>query len=137
MLNPQKDENSRNRKGGSARSIFQKIQRIHELAFLYASFMLLLRHFLCLLYTNSASTKKLCYVVLWLLVSFIILQISCVTLIICFYVYFMLWCCYDSQYVLCFYEETFSPYCFTCTQKHIFNGLVTILDFSKHNNMLF
>ena len=34
------------------------------------------------------------------------LQLSCVTLILCFYIYFMLWCCYGSHYILCLYEET-------------------------------
>ena len=68
---PKKEEDSRNRMGDSDQSSFQKVQRIHELEFLYASFMLLLRYYLCLFYTYYASTKKQCYVVLCFSVSFI------------------------------------------------------------------
>ena len=60
MSKPRKDENLRNRAGGSVQSIFQKVQRIHELEFSYASFLLLLRYCLCLLYTDYAYTKKQC-----------------------------------------------------------------------------
>ena len=52
--------------GGSVWSTFQKVQRIHELEFSYASFMLLLSYRLCGFYTDYALTnkspKKLCYV---------------------------------------------------------------------------
>ena len=68
---PKKEEDSRNRMGDSDQSSFQKVQRIHELEFLYASFMLSLRYLLCGLYTDYASTKKQCYVVLCFSVSFI------------------------------------------------------------------
>ena len=54
---------SRNRMGGSVRSTFQKVQRGHQLECSYASFMLSLRYYLCLFYTNYDSTKKQCYVV--------------------------------------------------------------------------
>ena len=103
---------------------------------MYSSFMIPLSCFQCLLYTDYASTKKWCYIVLCFWVSFILLQRSCVTLLLWFYVYLMLWCCYGSQYILCFYEETLSCYCYTFTRKHIFNGIVTVLNFSKHKNML-
>ena len=91
MPEPQKDDYLRNRwTGGSVRSIFQKVQRIHDIDFLYASFMLLLHYWLCLLYTDYDSIKKQCYLVLCFSLSFIILQRGCVTLQLCFYVYFML-----------------------------------------------
>ena len=64
MPKPRKDDDSRNRMGSSVWSTFQKIQRIHELEFSYASFMLLLRYYLCLFCKDYASTKKQCYVVL-------------------------------------------------------------------------
>ena len=59
-----KEEDSRNRMGGSVWSTFQKIQIIHELEFLYASFILSLRYLLCVLYTDYDYTKKQYYVVL-------------------------------------------------------------------------
>ena len=66
MLNPKKDDNSLNRIGGSVRSTIQKVQIIHELEFLYASFMISLCYRLCVFYTDYASTKKspnnLCHV---------------------------------------------------------------------------
>ena len=55
---PKKDDDSRNRMGGSVRSTFQKVQIIHELEFSYASFLLSLRYPLYKLYTDYASTKK-------------------------------------------------------------------------------
>ena len=57
-----KEEDLRNRMGGSVRSKFQKVQRIHELECLYASFMLSLRYHLCGFYKGYASTKKRYYV---------------------------------------------------------------------------
>ena len=63
--------------------------------------------------------KKLCYVN---------------TMLLCL---FMLSCCYGSQYLLCLYEETFSSYCYTFTRTHIFKGLVTLLNFCNHMNMIF
>ena len=118
-----KNEYPRNRMGNSVRSTFQKVQRIHELEFPYASFMLSLRYHLCGFYTDYASTKKspkrLCYVNTMLLRLVMIL------------------CCYGSQYLLCFYEETLSSYCYTFTRTYIFKGLVTLLNFRKHMNMIF
>ena len=56
---PSKEEEYlQNRMGGLVWSTFQKVQRIHELGFLYASFMLSLRYRLCGFYTDYASTKK-------------------------------------------------------------------------------
>ena len=68
--------------------------------------------------------------ILHLSVSFIILQRSCVTLLLCFYIYFMLSCWYGSQYIVCFYKETLSRYCYNFTRKHIFNGFITVLNHS-------
>ena len=65
------------------------------------------------------------------------LQRSCVTLLLCFYAYFILWCYYGSQYILCFYEGKLSSYCYNFTRKHIFDGLITVLSFFKHMNVLF
>ena len=66
MPNPPKDEKYRTSKGGSVRSKIQKVQRIHELEFLYASFMISLCYCLCGFYTDYASTNNspnmLCYV---------------------------------------------------------------------------
>ena len=66
MTNPQKDDYPRNSTGGEVQSTFQKVKIIHELEFLYASFMLSLCYCLCVLYTDYASTKKsqknFCYV---------------------------------------------------------------------------
>ena len=71
-----KEEDSRNRMGGLVRSTFKKVQRIHELEFLYASFMLSLCYRLCSFYTDYASTKKspkkLCYVNTMLLYLFML-----------------------------------------------------------------
>ena len=76
FYNPsKKDDNSRNRMGSSVCSTFQKVQRIHELEFSYASFMISLRYRLCWLCTDYASTKKKYYVVLCFPVSFIPPQI--------------------------------------------------------------
>ena len=58
-----KDDNSRNWMGGSVHSKTQKVQRVHRLECLYASFMLSLRYYLCLFYKKYASTKKQCYIV--------------------------------------------------------------------------
>ena len=66
MSNPGKhdDDDSRDWMIGSlGRSKTQKVQRFHQLSFCYASIMLLLRYYLCLFYTNFASTEKQCYVV--------------------------------------------------------------------------
>ena len=61
----QKGDNSSNSMGGSVRSTFQEVQRIHELQFLYASFMLSLSYRLCSFYKDYAmtkmSSKNLCY----------------------------------------------------------------------------
>ena len=61
-----KREDSWNRMGGLVRSTFDKVHKVHELVFLYASVMLSLRYCLCGFYTDSDSTKKspknLCYV---------------------------------------------------------------------------
>ena len=74
--NLNKKEDPRNGMGGSVRSKFQKVQRIHELECLYASFMLSLRYRLCGFYTDYASTKKspkkLCYVNTMLLCLFML-----------------------------------------------------------------
>ena len=48
--------------GGSVRSTFQKVQRMNELEFSYASFMLSLGYCLCGFYTHYASKKKRYYV---------------------------------------------------------------------------
>ena len=118
-----KEDNQRNRMGGSVRSSFQKFQIIDELKCLYAPFMLSLRYRLCSFYKGCASTKnslnKLCYVN---------------TMLLCF---FMLWCCYGSQYLLCLYEEKIPSYCYTFTRTHISKGLVTLLNFRNHMNMIF
>ena len=68
-----KEEESRNRIGGLVRSTFQKVHRIHELEFSYASFMLSLCYRLCAFYKDYALTKKspkkLCFtLILWLYV---------------------------------------------------------------------
>ena len=52
----------------------QKVQRFHQLSFSYASIMLSLRYYLCLFYTNYASTKKQCYVVSCSSVYFFLLK---------------------------------------------------------------
>ena len=66
MPKPRKEDDLRNRMGGSVWSTIQKVQRIHEIGFLYAYFLLSLRYHFCGLYTDYASTlkspKKLCYV---------------------------------------------------------------------------
>ena len=71
-----KKEYPRNGMGGSVRSTFQKVQRIHELEFSYACFMLSLRYRLCSFNTDYASTKKspkhLCYVNTMLLCLFML-----------------------------------------------------------------
>ena len=71
MSKPQKDDDLRDWMGGSVRSKIQKVQRVHQLECSYASFMISLRYYLCLLYTNYASTKKNCYVVSCLSVYFL------------------------------------------------------------------
>ena len=71
-----KEDDSINRMVDSVRSTFQKVQRINELEFLYASFMLSLHYRLCVFYKGYASTKKslkkLCYVNTMLLCLFMI-----------------------------------------------------------------
>ena len=66
MQKPQKDDNLCNKMGGLVWSTFQKVQIIHELEFLYASFMLSISYWLCGFYTDYDSTKKspnkLCYI---------------------------------------------------------------------------
>ena len=61
-----KEDSLINSMGGSVRSSFQKVQRIDELKFLYASFMLSLRYRSCGFYKGydltKKSLKKLCYV---------------------------------------------------------------------------
>ena len=66
MSKPNKDDDLRDWMGGSVWSTIQKVQRGHQLECSYASFMLPLRYYLCLFYTNYASTKKQCYVVSFL-----------------------------------------------------------------------
>ena len=66
MSKPGKDDDEDSRDwmiGASGRSKTHKVQRVHQLSFLYASIMISLRYYLCLFYTNYASTKKQCYVV--------------------------------------------------------------------------
>ena len=58
-----KDDNSRDWMGGLVQSKTQKVQRFHQLEYSYDSFMLSLRYYSCLLYTNHDSTKKQCHVV--------------------------------------------------------------------------
>ena len=88
MPNPQKDDDPRNRTGGLVQEIFQKVQIFHELEFSYASFMLLLRYCLCVLYTDYYSTKKspkeLCYL------NTILLLLFHDMMLLWFTVYFML-----------------------------------------------
>ena len=63
MSKPGKDEDEYSRDwmiGALGRSKTQKVQRVHQLSFSYASIMLSLRYYLCLFYTNYASTKKQC-----------------------------------------------------------------------------
>ena len=83
-----KDDDSRNRMGGSVWSTIQKVQRIHEIGFLYAYFLLSLRYHFCGLYTDMLLHWSL--------------QRSYVTLILWLCFYFMLWCCDVSQYILWF-----------------------------------
>ena len=60
---PSKKENdSINRMRGTVQSTFRKVQRIHELEFFYASFMLSLHYCLCGFYTDYDSAKKQYYV---------------------------------------------------------------------------
>ena len=63
---PYKNDISCNTMGDSVHSTFQKVQRVHELEFSYASSILSLRYHLYVLYTDYYSTKKcpknLCYV---------------------------------------------------------------------------
>ena len=118
-----KEEYSRNRMGGLVWWTFQKVQIINELEFSYASFMISLHYCLCSFYKDDSSTKKspnkLCYVNNMLL--FLL----------------MIWCCFVSQYLLCLYEDTLSSYCYTFTRRHIFKGLVTLLNLRKHMNIIF
>ena len=74
MMKQQKDDDSRDRMGGLVWSTIQKVQRVHQLECSYASFMLSLRYYLCLFYTNYDSTKKQCYFVSCLSVYFVSLQ---------------------------------------------------------------
>ena len=69
-----KEDNLNNRMGGSVRSTFQKVQRIDELEFSYASFMLSLHYRLCGFYKEYASAKNRYYMVLWLWFSFMLPQ---------------------------------------------------------------
>ena len=78
---------------GLVRSTFQKVQRIHELEFLYASSMISLRYRLCVLYTDYASKK--------------ITQRSCVTLILCLHIH----SCSDDVMVCSFYYASMSKHC--------------------------
>ena len=71
MSKPQKDDDTREWMGGLFWSKTQKVQRVHQFECSYASFMLSLRYYLCLFYTNYASTKKQCYVVSCLSVYFL------------------------------------------------------------------
>ena len=113
-----KEDNLSNRMGGSVWSSFQKVQRIDELNFLYASFMISLRYRLCGFYEGYDSTKKslkkLCYVNTMILFVF------------------MLWYCYGSQYLSCLFEETLSSYWYTFTRTHIFKVVVALLNSRNH-----
>ena len=71
MSKPRKDDDLRNWMGGLAQSKIQKVQRVHHLECSYASFLLLLRYYLCLFYTNYAHKNKQCYVVSCLSVYFL------------------------------------------------------------------
>ena len=53
-----KGEDSRNRMGGLVRSTFQKVQRMNELEFSYASFMLSLHYRLYVFSKDYASSKN-------------------------------------------------------------------------------
>ena len=72
-----KEVDSRNRMGGLVRSTSQIVEIIHELEFLYASFMLSLHYRSCVFYNDYAmkkmSPKKLCYVNNMLLCLFMLL----------------------------------------------------------------
>ena len=72
LTSSQKEDNSSNRMGGWVRSTFQAIQRIHEIEFSNASFMLSLHYRLCGFYKDYASIKKQYYMVLWFLFSFML-----------------------------------------------------------------
>ena len=74
MSKPQKDDDLSDWMGCSVRSKIQKVQRVDQLECSYASFMLSLRYYLCLFYTNYASTKKRCCFVSCLLVYFYLLK---------------------------------------------------------------
>ena len=99
-----------NRMGGSVQSSFQEVQRIHELQFLYAFFMLSLLYRLYNFYKDYAPKKmfikNLCYVN---------------TMLLCL---FMIWRCYGSHDLLWLYEETFSSKCYTFTRTHISKELL-------------
>ena len=60
MPKPRKDGDSHNSwTGGSVRSLFQKVQRIHELEFLYASFMLSLLLFMLFIHRLCFSKEAM------------------------------------------------------------------------------
>ena len=63
MSKPGKDDDDDSRDwviGALGRSKTQKVQRVNQFSFSYASIMLLLRYYLYLFYTNYVSTKKQC-----------------------------------------------------------------------------
>ena len=41
-----------------------------------------------------------------------------------------------SQFILCFFKEKLSRYCYTSIRKHVFTRLITVLNIGKHKNML-
>ena len=65
------------------------------------------------------------------------LQRSCVTLILCFYVYSWYEFVMVHSIYYAYMRKTFSSYCYTFTRTHIFKGLVTLLNFRNHTNMIF
>ena len=71
MSKPQKYDDSRDWIGGSVRSTIQKVQGVHQLEWLYDSFMLSLRYYSYLFCTKYDSKKKQCYVVSCLSVYFL------------------------------------------------------------------
>ena len=125
--------------GGQEVRFGQYFRRYREFTSLNWCMLLLCYHYVVFIAFNTQVMRLQRSGVMWILwlsVCFIIIQRSCVMLILCFYVYFMLLCCYGSQYILCFYKEKLSRYYYTFKQKHIFNGLTTVLDFGNHKDML-
>ena len=139
--------------GGLVQSILQRGQKMHELELSYASlcfryvaFVFIIIVYasqekrcyvyfmiLCLYYT---SPKKYCYVTFMLHSLFYDSPNKCCSVIIWFLFYFMLWCGYNYQFILCFSNEIIPRYSYTSTHKHIFNKIITVSNFGKHKNIL-